>query len=93
MPCPCSTRCSAAAAEASNPLASDALAIRRNVRWRCLESWASIASRSLSGKSPRIGLSPHARVFLASAGSSEAGFLTVPGSFVFRQIEVDVFGG
>ena len=52
-----------------------------------------IASRSLSGKSPRIGLSPHARGFLASAGSSEAGFLTVPGSFVFRQIEVDVFGG
>ena len=34
-------------------------------------------SRSLPGKSPRMGLSPHARGFLASAGSRQAGFLTV----------------
>ena len=74
MPCPCSTRCSAAAVAALKPLASDALAIRRSVRCRSPESIASMRSRSLPGKSPRMGLSPHARGFLASAGSRQAGF-------------------
>ena len=34
--------------------------------------------RSLSGKSARMGLSPHARGFPANAGSSTAGSRTVP---------------
>ena len=74
---PCSTMCSPAFAAASKPYASLALARRRNVRWRVLESMASIARRSFSGKSPRMGDSPHARDLRAKAGSGLAGFLTV----------------
>ena len=53
MPCPCSTRCSAAAVAALKPLASDALAIRRSVRCRSPESIASMRSGACRG-SPRV---------------------------------------
>ena len=74
---PCSTMCPPAFAAASKPYASPALARRRNVRWRVLESMASIARRSFPGKSPRMGDSPHARDLRAKTGGRLAGFLTV----------------
>lgn len=75
---PADARWSAARTAASNPLSVLARANTRNAPRLAAAPIPSSASRNASGTSPRIGLSPHARVMRTNAGRTAAGSRTVP---------------